>query len=56
MEQLKSVGRISTPRRLPLLMVTEGISDIEFLKRISRTLHVADDCLPDLGCWSKAAS
>lgn len=33
---------------LPLLLVTEGVSDIEFLKRISHTLHVADDCLPDL--------
>ncbi len=49
MEQLKPVGRISTSRRLPLLLVTEGVGDIEFLKRISRTLHVADDRLPDLG-------
>ncbi len=49
MEQLKPVGRISTSRRLPLLLVTEGVGDIEFLKQISRTLHVADDRLPDLG-------
>ncbi|MBA3484292.1 MAG: ATP-dependent endonuclease [Pirellulales bacterium] len=49
MERLTPSSPIASSRRLPVLLVTEGVSDIEFLKRISRTLHVADDCLPDLG-------
>ncbi len=40
--------RAAKQLQLPLLLVTEGVSDIEFLKRISRTLHVANDRLPDL--------
>lgn len=32
-----------------LIVVVEGRHDIEFLRRISRMLHVADRTLPDLG-------
>ncbi len=32
-----------------LLLVVEGVNDIEFLRRISRTLHLNDASLPDLG-------
>jgi hypothetical protein len=49
MQQLKPCSPVAASRRLPLLLVTEGIGDIKFLNRISRTLHVADDRLPDLG-------
>ena len=31
-----------------VLLVVEGVNDIEFLRRISRTLHVHDPALPDL--------
>ncbi|MCE9552387.1 MAG: ATP-dependent endonuclease [Planctomycetes bacterium] len=31
-----------------VLVVVEGINDIEFLRRISRILHANDDSLPDL--------
>ncbi len=48
MQLMNRYDPIVSTQRLPLLLVTEGISDIEFLKRISRTLHVADDRLPDL--------
>ena len=33
----------------PVLIITEGRHDVEFLKRISRLLHAHDPRLPDLG-------
>lgn len=33
----------------PLLLVVEGVNDVEFLRRISRMLHRSDSTLPDLG-------
>jgi len=32
-----------------VLVVVEGINDVEFLRRISRIVHVEDPALPDLG-------
>lgn len=40
-------SRTVTTRRC-LLLVVEGINDIEFLRRISRMLHCSDASLPDL--------
>ena len=31
-----------------MLLVVEGINDVEFLRRISRMLHRSDASLPDL--------
>lgn len=45
-------------RRLPavakLIVVVEGRHDVEFLRRISKILHVADRMLPDLGEHERA--
>jgi hypothetical protein len=38
----------------PLLFVVEGIHDIHFLRRVSRTLHLHDPSLPDLSAWEAA--
>jgi putative ATP-dependent endonuclease of OLD family len=38
----------------PLLFVVEGMHDIRFLRRISRTLHAMDSALPDLAAWEAA--
>ncbi|MDM4015134.1 ATP-dependent endonuclease [Roseiconus lacunae] len=37
-----------TPGRVRLLMIVEGINDIEFLRRISLALHRSDGNLPNL--------
>jgi hypothetical protein len=34
--------------KLPLIIVVEGRNDVEFLRRISTILHVADDDVPNL--------
>lgn len=39
----------STAARSCLLLIVEGVNDIEFLRRISRMLHQRDTLLPDLG-------
>jgi hypothetical protein len=36
------------PKRVKVLVVVEGINDVEFLRRISRMIHVDDPSLPDL--------
>jgi hypothetical protein len=54
----KLLGRLGSTatrrsRRPPavakLIVVLEGRHDIEFLRRISKMLHVADRTVPDLG-------
>ena len=37
----------------PTLIVLEGNNDIQFLRRLSRILHVADRAVPDLGQWEQ---
>lgn len=40
----------SLPKILPqILVVVEGINDIQFLRHVSATLHAADPTVPDLG-------
>jgi putative ATP-dependent endonuclease of OLD family len=46
--QLASSVKTCLPRRLPLLLVTEGITDIEFLKAIAGMLRAQDPSIPDL--------
>ena len=41
--------RLSPQEALKLLVVVEGVHDIEFLRRISAMLHAHDPMLPDLG-------
>ena len=43
-----------TQSSLPLLIVTEGVHDVEFLKRISGLLQAADPQLPDLAVGEQA--
>ena len=38
-----------SPGVAKLIVVVEGRHDVEFLRRISKMLHVADRRLPDLG-------
>lgn len=38
----------STTGRVDVLVVVEGVNDVEFLRRISRIVHAGDPCLPDL--------
>jgi hypothetical protein len=45
-------GRSSVDHsNLRLILVVEGMHDVEFLKRISRVLAQADSSVPDLGQW-----
>ena len=41
------------PTGVRVLVVVEGINDIEFLRRISRIVHADDESLPDLA-WREA--
>ena len=41
--------RLSSEDSLKLLVVVEGVHDIEFLRRISAMLHAHEPTLPDLG-------
>lgn len=46
----KTKGRSRrSPAVAKLIVVVEGRHDVEFLRRISKMLHVADRTLPDLG-------
>jgi hypothetical protein len=40
--------------RCAVLIVVEGAHDVVFLKSLSRTLHAAEEALPDLGLWEQA--
>lgn len=48
MKQLLRCERDAASPRFPLMVVTEGVSDIELLKRISCILHANDSTVVDL--------
>ena len=39
---------------LPILIVVEGVHDVEFLRRLTAKLHLADASIPDLAAWELA--
>lgn len=53
-----SDGKVNSPRRrrlsLQVVIVLEGIHDVEFLKRISRIVAAANSSVPDLIAWESA--
>jgi len=45
---IESNDSVARTRHRPVIVVVEGQFDIEFLRRISRTLHAADSSVPNL--------
>ena len=45
---IESNDSVAETRHRPVIVVVEGQFDIEFLRRISRTLHAADSAVPNL--------
>lgn len=45
---IESNASLAETRHRPVIVVVEGQFDIEFLRRISRTLHAADSAVPNL--------
>ena len=41
-------------QHVAILVIVEGIHDMQFLRRISRMLHVHNSERPDLGAWEQA--
>ena len=39
---------------VPVLIVVEGVHDVEFLRRLTANLHLADPSIPDLATWEQA--
>ena len=47
-DMIESSESVARTRHRPVIVVVEGQFDIEFLQRISRTLHAADATVPNL--------
>ena len=47
-DMIESNDSVARTRHRPVIVVVEGQFDIEFLRRISRTLHAADATVPNL--------
>ena len=39
---------------VPVLIIVEGVHDVEFLRRLTASLHLADPSIPDLATWEQA--